>query len=84
MSAMQPEQWDEMMAVNATGAYNCLAAVLPHMRDRQQGTIVNISSVAGKRALPLAGVAYCASKFAMTALGAAVGQEEAANGIRIV
>jgi NADP-dependent 3-hydroxy acid dehydrogenase YdfG len=44
---------------------------------------VNISSIAGKRALTLAGPAYCASKFAATALGTAVGLEERANGIRV-
>lgn len=83
MAAVTPEQWDQVMAINATGAYNCLAAVLPGMRERRSGTVVNISSVAGKRALELAGVAYAASKFAMTALGTLVGQEEAENGIRV-
>jgi NADP-dependent 3-hydroxy acid dehydrogenase YdfG len=53
------------------------------MRARQQGTIIQISSIAGKRALELGGVAYCASKFAMTALGTVVGQEEAVHGIRV-
>lgn len=83
MSAMRPDDWDQVLAVNATGAYNCMAAVLPQMRERQQGIIVNVSSMAGKRAIELGGIAYCASKFAMTALGTAVGQEEAKNGIRV-
>jgi NAD(P)-dependent dehydrogenase (short-subunit alcohol dehydrogenase family) len=83
MAEMRPEQWDEVLAINATGAYNCLAAVLPSMRERKAGTIIQISSVAGKRALSLGGVAYCASKFAMTALGTAVAQEEAEHGIRL-
>jgi len=83
MSGMQPEQWDQMMAINATGAYNCMHAVLPQMRERHDGLIINISSIAGKRALNLGGIAYCASKFAMTALGTAVGLEEAQNGIRV-
>lgn len=83
MGAMVPEDWDRVMAVNATGAYNVLAAVLPQMRERQAGTIVAISSIAGKRAIELGGIAYCASKFAMTALGTAAGQEEAEHGIRI-
>lgn len=83
MAAMRPEQWDEVLATNATGAYNCLAAVLPQMRECRRGTIIQISSVSGKRASALGGVAYNASKFAMTALGTAVGQEEAAHGIRI-
>jgi NADP-dependent 3-hydroxy acid dehydrogenase YdfG len=83
MAAMQPEEWDRVLAINTTGAYNCLHAVLPGMRQRQNGLIINISSVAGKRALDIAGVAYCASKFAMTALGTALSNEEAKNGIRV-
>lgn len=83
MGAMTPDAWDQVLAINATGAYNVLHAVLPVLRERKSGTVVQISSVAGKRALELAGVAYAASKFAMTALGTAVGQEEAKHGIRI-
>jgi NADP-dependent 3-hydroxy acid dehydrogenase YdfG len=83
MAEMTPAQWDQVMAINATGAYNCIAAVLPQMRQRQDGLIVNISSISGKRAGELGGVAYCASKFAMTALGTAVGLEEACHGIRV-
>jgi len=83
MAEMPPEQWDDLLAINATGAYNLMHAVLPEMRARKDGLIINISSVAGLRAIRLGGVAYCASKFAMTALGIAVGNEEAANGIRI-
>jgi NADP-dependent 3-hydroxy acid dehydrogenase YdfG len=83
MGEMQPEQWDEVMAINATGAYNAMHAVLPGMRQRKSGMIINISSVAGKRAMKLGGIAYDASKFAMTALGTAVGQEEAPNNIRV-
>ena len=49
----------------------------------RDGLIINISSIAGKRALTLGGIAYCASKFAMTALGTAVGNEVAAEGVRV-
>lgn len=83
MDQMQPEQWDQVMAINATGAYNCLYAVLPSMRQRKSGLIINISSVAGKRAIALGGVAYAASKFAMTALGTCVGNEVNADGVRV-
>lgn len=83
MGEMSPEQWDEVMAINATGAYNAMYAVLPGMRQRRSGFIFNISSVAGKRAMKLGGIAYDASKFAVTALGTAVGQEEAPNNIRV-
>ena len=83
MCELDPRDFERILAVNCTGLYNVLHAVLPGMRQRRQGLIVSISSVAGKRALPLAGPAYCASKFAATALGTAVGLEERANGIRI-
>ncbi len=83
MAALPPEEWDRIMAINATGAYNCMYAALPDMRKRKQGTIINISSVAGKRAIALGGIAYSASKFAMTALGITVSNEVAADGVRI-
>ena len=83
MADLDPADWDKMLAINATGAFNCMNAALPRMRKRRSGLIVNISSVAGKRAISLAGPGYCASKFAATALGTAVGVEEKPNGIRI-
>ena len=83
MKEMTPEQWDKMIAINLTGAYNCMQAVLPKMRDRKDGLIINISSVAGKRAIALAGIAYSASKFGMTALGTCVANEAAADGVRV-
>jgi NADP-dependent 3-hydroxy acid dehydrogenase YdfG len=78
-----PEEWDRLVAINATGAFNCLQAVLPQMRERGDGLVINISSIAGKRALKLGGVAYCASKFAMTALGTFAALEDGKNGIRV-
>ena len=83
MTEMSPEQWDQVLAINATGAYNCLHAVLPGMRERGDGLIINVSSVAGKRAIALGGIAYSASKFAMTSLGTCVANEVAADGIRL-
>ncbi|QDU75166.1 putative oxidoreductase [Bremerella volcania] len=83
MAEMTPEQWDQVMQINATGGYNLLYEALPPMRERKDGLIINISSISGKRAYALGGIAYCASKFAMTALGTAVGNEVAADGVRI-
>lgn len=83
MTEMDPAEWDRVMAINATGPYNCLYAILPAMLARKRGLIVNVSSIAGKRALELGGIAYCASKFAATALGTSVGNELAPQGIRI-
>lgn len=83
MADMTPEQWDQVLAINATGAYNCLHAVLPEMRERKSGLIINVSSVAGKRAIALGGIAYSSSKFAMTALSTCVANEVAPDGVRI-
>jgi NADP-dependent 3-hydroxy acid dehydrogenase YdfG len=83
MSELSPDDWDLLIKINATGAYNTIRSVLPQMRDRQDGLVINISSVAGKRAGPIGGVAYNASKFAMAALGLTVGEEERNNGIRV-
>jgi NADP-dependent 3-hydroxy acid dehydrogenase YdfG len=83
MAEMVPEDWDRVLAINATGAYRCMCEVLPAMRERRDGLVVNISSVAGKRAISLGGIVYCASKFAMTALGTAVSNEVREEGVRI-
>jgi NAD(P)-dependent dehydrogenase (short-subunit alcohol dehydrogenase family) len=74
----------DVVHINANGAYNCLFALLPTMRKQKDGVIFNISSVAGKRALALGGVAYSASKFAMTALGTCVSNEVNKEGIRVI
>jgi NADP-dependent 3-hydroxy acid dehydrogenase YdfG len=83
MSEMTPDQWDQVMQINATGTYNVLYHALPEMRRRKRGLVINLSSIAGKRAIALGGIAYCASKFAVTALGTAVGTEVATDGIRV-
>lgn len=83
MAEMDPDEWDRVLRTNATGAYRCLHQVLPAMRDRRDGLVVNISSVAGKRAISLGGVVYCASKFAMTAMGTAVANEVRHEDVRI-
>ena len=83
MAELDPADWDRMLAINATGAFNCIYAALPGMRERKSGLIVNISSIAGKRAMKLGGPGYCAAKFAMTALGTTVGLEERPNGIHV-
>lgn len=82
-SEVSPEDWEFLLKVNATGAFHCIQSVLSQMQSQGRGTIVNISSVAGRRAIPLGGVAYNASKFAMSALGITVGEEHKGDGIRV-
>jgi NADP-dependent 3-hydroxy acid dehydrogenase YdfG len=82
LAELDPADWDTILQVNATGAYNVIHAVLPDMRARRDGVIINISSLAGVRPAPLGGAAYSASKHAMTALTSVLAQEEKDNGIR--
>ena len=77
------EEWDKVMAANATGAFNVLKAAVPAMRGRGDGLCVNISSVAGVRALLLGGIPYAASKFAITSLGLALATELKDAGVRV-
>ncbi len=63
---LKTDEWDKMVDVNIKGVLNGVAAVLPKMMDNQQGHIVNISSVAGRKLFP-GGSVYCATKFAVRA-----------------
>lgn len=83
MSELAPNDWDKLMNINATGAFNCMHYGLPLMRPHKTGLVINISSTSGKRAAPLGGVAYNASKFAMAALGTSATEDERENGIRV-
>jgi len=83
MSKLEPDDWDKLMLINATGAYNCMHFGLPLMRPHKEGLVINISSIAGLRASHLGGVAYNASKFAMNALGTSASGDELENNIRI-
>ena len=75
------EDWRRVLDVNLTGAFLCTREVLPHMRGRGGGYVVNVSSVAGKTGLPGSG-AYGASKFGLMGLTETIAREEKAHGIR--
>lgn len=79
---MAPEQWDEVINVNLTGAYNGFKAVLPGFRERRDGLVINISSMAGKSAGTVGGVAYSASKHGMGSLTQSINAEFREEGIR--
>lgn len=83
MSNIEPADFDRVMEINTTGTFNCIYAALPVMRQRSSGLIVNIVSLAGKRAMLLAGLPYCVSKFATGALGTFINLEESKNGIKV-
>jgi NADP-dependent 3-hydroxy acid dehydrogenase YdfG len=80
---LTPESWDMMVRTNLDGAFYCTKAVLPQMFERKDGVIVNVVSVAGKRANPLGGAAYVAAKFGMGGLGLVLANEEKDSGVRV-
>jgi NAD(P)-dependent dehydrogenase (short-subunit alcohol dehydrogenase family) len=77
------EDWRVQFEVNVFGAVAMIQAVLPPMRAAGMGTIVNVSSVAGKIAIPFA-APYCASKHALEAISDALRVEVAGFNVRVV
>ena len=76
------EGWDQVMAINLSGSFYCCQAVLPGMRERQGGLIINVSSWAGRNASGLTGPAYNAAKRGLIAMTESITIEECQNGIR--
>jgi NAD(P)-dependent dehydrogenase (short-subunit alcohol dehydrogenase family) len=76
-------QYLELMNVNLCGAVRCIQAVLPQMRERRAGTIVNVSSVTG-RVAAIAQAPYVASKWALEGMSEGLAHELAPFGIRVV
>ena len=74
-------EWDRVLAVNLRAPFLLAKLVFPSMRRRGGGTVVNVSSVAGKRGWANA-AAYCASKFALSGLTQALAAEGKEHGIR--
>ena len=76
------EDWDYILAVNLTGAFNMVQAAMPAMRNQKDGLIINIASTAAKRVSGVAGIAYSASKFGMLGMSLSLTQEAWKFGIR--
>jgi short-subunit dehydrogenase len=79
---MAPELMDEILAVNFIAPVIAIQAVLPIMRAQRSGHIINVSSVAGRRGLPLSGI-YSATKFALNGISEAMRVELRDAGIHI-
>jgi len=79
---MSAEGWDEVVAINLNGLFYCCLAVIPGMRARKDGLIINISSWAGRYASSLTGPAYNATKRAVIAISESINMEECMHGIR--
>ena len=79
---MSLEGWDDVVRINLDGLFYCCHAVIPGMRARKDGLIINISSWAGRYASVLTGPAYNATKRAVIAVTESINMEECMNGIR--
>ena len=76
------EAWDQVLAVDLTGVFLCCRAVIPHMRERGQGRIVNISSVVGKEGNAMA-PAYTAAKAGVIGLTKSLAKDLVKEGVLV-
>ncbi|MGL4926320.1 MAG: SDR family oxidoreductase [Plesiomonas shigelloides] len=83
MAEQDPKEWQQMLDVNVSGLLNGIHAVLKGMRERKSGTIINISSIAGRKTFPDHGV-YCGTKFAVHAITEGLREEVAMDNVRCI
>jgi len=77
------DEWDAIFRFNVTSAFLCTKAVLPHMRRQHAGSIVNLSSIAGRSSAVTTTSHYAASKAAILGFTRHVALEAAGDGIRV-
>ena len=83
VATQNPDEWKQMFDVNVIGVLNGMQAVLEGMKIRGRGTIINTSSIAGRKTFPNH-AAYCATKFGVHALTENAREEAASFGVRMV
>jgi NADP-dependent 3-hydroxy acid dehydrogenase YdfG len=74
LDALKVEEWDQMIDVNIRGVLYGIAAVLPEMKARGDGQIINVASIGAHRVVPTAAI-YCATKYAVWAISDGLRQE---------
>ena len=82
LEEVSAKDWDEVLAINLTGAFNMFQAVFPAMRAMGDGLVINVASTAARRVSGAAGIAYSASKFGMLGMSLSLSQEAWKFGIR--
>ncbi|HED31464.1 MAG TPA: SDR family oxidoreductase [Prosthecochloris aestuarii] len=82
VETIDPAGWQRLIATNLTAPFLCTQQVVPGMKARNRGTIVNISSIAGRKGFA-GGSAYCASKFGLNGFSEALVEELRGDGIRV-
>lgn len=83
IAEQDPMEWKRMFDINVMGVLNGMHSVLPGMVKRRRGTIINISSVAGRKASSIFAV-YCGTKFAVQAITEGARQEVAKDNVRMI
>jgi NAD(P)-dependent dehydrogenase (short-subunit alcohol dehydrogenase family) len=82
LTEIEPDDWDEVFAVNVRGPYLMCRAFLPAMVERGDGDVINLASVSGKRPLTRR-TPYCASKMAVIGLTSTLAFEVGGSGVRV-
>ena len=82
VSDLSEDEWHRIIDTNLTGVYHCCKAVIPLLRRRGGGWIINVSSLASKNPF-IGGAAYCASKAGLNAFSEALMQELRYDNIRV-
>jgi NADP-dependent 3-hydroxy acid dehydrogenase YdfG len=83
VATQDPGEWDRMLDINVRGLLNGIHAVAAGMVERKQGTIINVSSVAGRKTFPNH-VAYVGTKFAVSGLSENLREELAPSNVRVI
>jgi len=83
IATQDPDEWDRMLDINVRGLLNGIHAVAAGMVERKQGTIINVSSVAGRKTFPNH-VAYVGTKFAVSGLSENLREELSPSNVRVI
>ena len=78
-----PTEWKKMFDVNVLGLLNGIHLILAGMKERKRGTVVNISSIAGRKSFGNHAV-YCGTKFAVHAITETIREEVATSDVRFI
>lgn len=83
IESQDAQEWKKMLDINVMGVMHGMQIVMNDMKQRQSGTIINLSSIAGVQPFA-AHAAYCASKYGVTGLTAVARQEMSPHNVRVV
>ncbi len=83
LDQQDPAEWQQMYDINVMGLLNGIHAVVADMKARRSGTIINISSIAGRKTFPNH-AAYCGTKFAVHAISENLREEVADDNVRVI